>query len=195
MDKLNASILIGQGCDPPTKDAILELMYKAAIADELHRVEGDMGGVIDGLRAAYVALVEDDTDVGFHEAEALWCKTYEATWKRETKRDVPDCCGGWPDWMPPRVWPSHLVVQLAQLGAYMDAARDHAFRRYAAAHTKCRCQDCGWTGKVDACQPVKHLAERVAPGEPEPCGECPECGALCQVTEDNEQEGENGKPK
>jgi hypothetical protein len=47
------------------------------------------------------------------------------------------------------------------------------------------CQNCDWTGSVDLLEPIKHLAERVAAGEPMPLGECPKCGALCHG------EGEN----
>jgi predicted RNA-binding Zn-ribbon protein involved in translation (DUF1610 family) len=42
------------------------------------------------------------------------------------------------------------------------------------------CQDCGKRWKLEELKPdIPHYHERVAPGEPEPAGECPECGALC----------------
>jgi hypothetical protein len=44
-----------------------------------------------------------------------------------------------------------------------------------------RCQNCGAIHKTNKLNEVKHLTERVAPGEPMPSGECPKCGALCQV--------------
>lgn len=47
----------------------------------------------------------------------------------------------------------------------------------------CECQDCEWRGHIDDCKPIKHLHERVAPGEPMPAGECPECGALASIRE------------
>lgn len=43
------------------------------------------------------------------------------------------------------------------------------------------CQDCNWQGQVEECEEVKNLTQRVAPGEPMPVGECPKCGALCQL--------------
>lgn len=45
----------------------------------------------------------------------------------------------------------------------------------------CACQNCSWTGPAEALKPVPEIGilERVAPGEPMPAGECPECGALC----------------
>jgi hypothetical protein len=47
----------------------------------------------------------------------------------------------------------------------------------------CYCQDCGWKGKQEQTEPIAHIFERVAPGEPMPAGQCPECGALCQIKE------------
>lgn len=42
------------------------------------------------------------------------------------------------------------------------------------------CQNCDWTGsEIYVKTDIPHLSERVAPGEPMPLGECPECGALC----------------
>jgi len=46
---------------------------------------------------------------------------------------------------------------------------------------RCKCQDCGWEGDASDCLPISDLHERVAPGEPMPAGECPDCGALCQL--------------
>ena len=43
------------------------------------------------------------------------------------------------------------------------------------------CQDCGKTWTDEQLNEITHgIWERVAPGEPMPSGECPECGALCQ---------------
>lgn len=42
------------------------------------------------------------------------------------------------------------------------------------------CQNCDWTGAASALAPIKDIFQRVAPGEPMPSGECPECGALCR---------------
>jgi hypothetical protein len=44
---------------------------------------------------------------------------------------------------------------------------------------KHECQDCGKKWDEAQLREVKHLLERVAPGEPMPSGECPECGAVC----------------
>ena len=45
------------------------------------------------------------------------------------------------------------------------------------------CQNCNriWLGV--SLKPIKDLQERVDPGEPIPSGECPNCGALCQLLE------------
>lgn len=47
---------------------------------------------------------------------------------------------------------------------------------------KYECQNCGIRLDEDELNPVKDISERVAPGEPIPAGECPDCGALCQDT-------------
>ena len=47
-----------------------------------------------------------------------------------------------------------------------------------------RCQDCGGVWPEVDLLPIRHLEERVAPGEPVPSGECPLCGALCHEEED-----------
>jgi Zn-finger nucleic acid-binding protein len=41
------------------------------------------------------------------------------------------------------------------------------------------CQNCGKRWPLEKLKEVKHLLERVLPGEPMPSGECPECGAVC----------------
>lgn len=43
---------------------------------------------------------------------------------------------------------------------------------------KYACGNCEWLGGDDALNDITDLSERVAPGEPMPAGECPECGAL-----------------
>jgi hypothetical protein len=47
------------------------------------------------------------------------------------------------------------------------------------------CQDCNWRGPDTELREIKDLYQRVEPGEPMPSGACPECGALCQPTEDD----------
>lgn len=44
-----------------------------------------------------------------------------------------------------------------------------------------RCQNCARQWRNNRLKPIIALAERVAPGEPCPSGECPSCGALCQL--------------
>jgi hypothetical protein len=46
------------------------------------------------------------------------------------------------------------------------------------------CQDCGTRWDEADLRAVRHLTERVLPGEPMPSGECPECGALCHAVEE-----------
>ena len=48
---------------------------------------------------------------------------------------------------------------------------------------KHECQNCGSGWDEDELYPLKHIHERVAPGEPMPSGECPECGAVCHPEE------------
>ena len=51
------------------------------------------------------------------------------------------------------------------------------------ASARVRCQNCAWEGNEETCEEIKHVFERVAPGEPMPVGECPKCGALCHYVE------------
>lgn len=46
-----------------------------------------------------------------------------------------------------------------------------------------KCGDCGKTWIEEELKPIKHLEQRVAPGEEMPSGECPDCGALCHASE------------
>jgi len=45
------------------------------------------------------------------------------------------------------------------------------------------CDNCGGEYVAAQLNPVADLWERVSPGDTMPDGECPECGALCFVTE------------
>lgn len=45
--------------------------------------------------------------------------------------------------------------------------------------SKCKCDNCEWSGEADSSLPIKSLSLRVAPGDTMPAGECPECMALC----------------
>jgi len=44
-----------------------------------------------------------------------------------------------------------------------------------------QCDNCGQRCHKDHLRPVEDLAQRVEPGEPMPCGECPECRAVCHL--------------
>jgi hypothetical protein len=44
-----------------------------------------------------------------------------------------------------------------------------------------RCQNCDWKGDTADTVEIVCLHSRVAPGEPMPSGQCPKCGALCQL--------------
>lgn len=45
------------------------------------------------------------------------------------------------------------------------------------------CQNCEWKGREDQTYAIRHYSQRVDPGEAEPAGECPECGALAHFVE------------
>jgi len=49
--------------------------------------------------------------------------------------------------------------------------------------TKFICQNCQATHDEELLNEVKDIHERVAPGEPMPAGECPDCGAVCHEDE------------
>lgn len=49
------------------------------------------------------------------------------------------------------------------------------------------CQNCGERWHEEDLNPVK---ERVAPGEPMPAGECPDCGAVCHEVDDEDVDEE-----
>lgn len=55
------------------------------------------------------------------------------------------------------------------------------------------CQNCDWHGPNSALGEIADYDQRVSEGEPEPTGECPECGCLCQPSprqENDEPESE-----
>lgn len=51
------------------------------------------------------------------------------------------------------------------------------------------CGDCDWTGDQDDLPEghhgIEHLSQRIDPGSEVPAGECPECGCLCYVLEED----------
>jgi hypothetical protein len=48
------------------------------------------------------------------------------------------------------------------------------------------CQNCQTMWDKSVLNPIKDIGQRVAPGEPMPSGECPDCGALCHPVETEE---------
>lgn len=60
---------------------------------------------------------------------------------------------------------------------------------YADDDAPARCQNCAWTGTAGDCEKIDEFQERVSAGERCPCGQCPECGALCQLLPAPEPQG------
>ena len=50
---------------------------------------------------------------------------------------------------------------------------------------KVACSDCAWTGTGAELEMVKDIGHRVAAGETMPAGECPECGSLAHLEDDD----------
>lgn len=49
---------------------------------------------------------------------------------------------------------------------------------------RCYCQNCAWSGESDTTNPIKDIHARVLPGEFMPAGECPVCGSLVDVPDE-----------
>lgn len=62
-----------------------------------------------------------------------------------------------------------------------------------AAPVRCACANCAWTGPESSLGAIKHLGQRVEPGEPMPSGECPDCGALAYPAEPCTQHRDTGR--
>lgn len=81
------------------------------------------------------------------------------------------------------------AVQTAGARDIVDALRDvealHAALLEKFNETpQAECQNCDWSGPLHQVRvEIPHYNERVEPGEPEPCGECPDCGALCHTVD------------
>jgi len=43
------------------------------------------------------------------------------------------------------------------------------------------CDNCDWTGRCDALDPIDDIDQRLDPGSEVPAGQCPECGALAYL--------------
>lgn len=54
---------------------------------------------------------------------------------------------------------------------------------FANESDEAECQNCGETFELSDLKPIKDIHQRVQPGESMPAGECPDCGALCQLRE------------
>lgn len=63
--------------------------------------------------------------------------------------------------------------------AAIEAASDNA----KAIFSLSECQNCGKIHTEENLADIKDYHQRVAPGEPAPTGECPDCGCLCQPFE------------
>ena len=48
-----------------------------------------------------------------------------------------------------------------------------------------QCEECEWKGSMQQLASIANLEERILPGELHAAGQCPECGALCGV-DDND---------
>lgn len=48
-----------------------------------------------------------------------------------------------------------------------------------------KCEECGWTGTEGEMGELEAANERVLSGELMPAGECPECGALIEVADED----------
>ena len=53
------------------------------------------------------------------------------------------------------------------------------------ADTIYQCAECEWKGTMQELAPIANIEERVWPGELHAAGQCPACGALCGV-DDND---------
>lgn len=51
-----------------------------------------------------------------------------------------------------------------------------------------KCPECEWTGDIDHMDELDDMPERVSAGEFCPAGQCPECGALIEYTEEDIRE-------
>lgn len=94
-----------------------------------------------------------------------------------------------------------ISIRLVKDGSDADASRDgsHNWDSNSAANCGCgfrgqvsdfhthQCQNCLKIVSFGDLKAVKDYHERVAEGENEPSGECPDCGALCQRLEDSEE--------
>lgn len=78
----------------------------------------------------------------------------------------------------------HAVVSGSEEGAYVMAwvwvSNADAGIEFA------KCANCDWTGDTELLKPIADIHQRVAPGETMPAGECPECGCLAHIIEEDD---------
>ena len=72
-----------------------------------------------------------------------------------------------------------LVEALASVGVYVQGDLREA--NMPEEVQMCTCLNCDWHGPDTATNEIKDVMMRVAPGEPMPVGECPDCGALVHL--------------
>jgi hypothetical protein len=101
---------------------------------------------------------------------------------RYTERDRPKS----PQRVPlrPASLVDHLTVEYGKAKQASIAAKDRELKAQGEASPRVSCDDCEWSGRERDCEEVQSLHARVAPGEIMPAGECPECGALCHLAEE-----------
>jgi hypothetical protein len=80
----------------------------------------------------------------------------------------------------------HLNREYQRAKAVSIAAKDRELKAQAEESPRVSCDNCQWTGRERDCSEIVNLTQRVAPGEVMPAGECPDCGALCHLLENEE---------
>lgn len=82
-------------------------------------------------------------------------------------------------------------VQRSYVASAINALKEadvNLDRAYAAGDVEKKKYNCGncefGTNNDSRLRPIKDIFQRVAPGEPMPAGECPNCGALVHLNKD-----------
>jgi hypothetical protein len=89
------------------------------------------------------------------------------------------------DWSGDTLENIQMAADAGQLiqGAGMFKVRPEVFPE---PRPTVQCEDCDWQGNSQEVKPLRDRAERVAEGEDEPVGECPQCGAVAHWIEGKE---------
>jgi len=86
--------------------------------------------------------------------------------------------------------PEITEFAIDKYAAVSDLPADHPARVFveqiileveSAFYDRSACQNCGKEWDNGQLNPIQDIHQRVEPGEPMPSGECPDCGALCQL--------------